>query len=86
VFEKTQIGFPSRGEEDVYTHPKYKYQFYVTPVRKSNEFSYGFYTGDKNGEYLDKIYPRNEKENFRKDKNLQMWVDDAFVELMKRIY
>lgn len=85
VFNKTQMGYPSRGEEDVYTHPNYKYKFYVTRVLKDEESTYGFYTGERNGKYFDNIYLRNALDDFRKDKSLQMWIDDAFLELMKRL-
>jgi hypothetical protein len=85
LFQKTQMGFPGRGEEDVYTHPSYKYKFYVTRFSKDDESLYGFYTGDKNGEYCDSIASRNEVDDFRKDKSLEMWVDNAFIELMKGI-
>lgn len=85
VFEKTQLGFPGRGEEDVYTHPSYKYKFYVTRVRKDNKSLYGFYTGDRNGDHLDTLVSRNAVDNFRKDTELHMWADDAFVELMKKL-
>jgi hypothetical protein len=33
IFEKTQTAYPSsRGEEDKYIHPDYKYKFYVSRV------------------------------------------------------
>lgn len=82
VFEKTQKGYPGRGEEDVYTHPSYRYKFYVTRVRKSDESTYGFYTGKKNGEYLDGKVSRNAADDFRKDRSMQLWVDIAFVRLI----
>lgn len=79
------MGFPGRGEEDVYMHPSYKYKFYVTRIRKDDESVYGFYTGERNGEYFDRIASRNIVDDFRKDKGLEMWVDDAFLDLMKGI-
>ncbi|MBP6880622.1 hypothetical protein KBC31_03275 [Candidatus Saccharibacteria bacterium] len=85
VFNKTQNGFPSRGEEDVYTHPSYRYKFYVTRVRKGDDKLYGFYTGERNGEYLDIKVSRNVEDDFRSDKALQMWTDDAFIELMDKL-
>lgn len=85
VFKKTQKGYPGRGDEDVYSHPSYKYNFYVTRVHKDDQTLYGFYTGEKNGEYLDSICPRNEVDDFRKDKNLHMWSNEVFVELMSKL-
>lgn len=82
-FKKSQNGFPSRGDEDVYTHPDYKYNFYVTRIRKSDPNSYGFFTGDRNAEALTVLVPRNTEDNFRKDKRLEMWSDKTFLELMK---
>ena len=82
VFQKTQKGFPGRGEEDVYTHPSYKYKFYVTRYEKNDESLYGFYTGKKNGENFDDICPRNAVDTFS-DKGLLMWAGDSFVQLMK---
>ncbi len=81
VFQKAQKGFPGRGEEGVYTHPNYKYKFYITHHDKS---SYGFYTGKKNGEGLDDICPRNVEDTFS-DKGLLMWADDSFIQLMKHL-
>lgn len=83
TFLKTQMGYPGRGEEDVYEHPNYRYKFYVTRYDKNNESTYGFYTGDKNGENLDDICPRNVTDSFS-NKGLLMWSDDAFIELMER--
>ena len=85
LFEKTQMGFPGRGQEDVYRYPGYKYKFYVTRLRKSDESLYGFYTGDRNGRYLDDICPRNMVDDFRNDKSLKMWAGEAFVALMKNL-
>lgn len=85
LFEKTQMGYPGRGEEDVYTHPGYKYKFYVTRLRKGDESLYGFYTGERNGKYLDSICPRNTVDDFRNDKGLHMWVGSAFVSLLKKL-
>ena len=84
VFQKTQMGYPSRGEEDVYTHPSYKYKFYVTRYDKSDDSLYGFYTGDKNGKSLNDICPRNAEDSFS-DKGLLLWADDSFIQLMKHI-
>ncbi len=83
AFQKTQMGYPGRGEEDVYTHPNYRYNFYVTRYDKDNKSLYGFYTGEKNGEDLDDICPRNAADSFG-DKGLLMWADEAFIKLMER--
>lgn len=83
VFLKTQMGYPGRGEEDVYMHPDYQYKFYVTRFDKNNESLYGFYTGEKNGEDLDDICPRNALDSFS-DKGLLMWADEAFIKLMEQ--
>ena len=83
IFEKTQKGFPSRGDEDVYSHPGFRYKFYVTRTSRGNETSYGLYTGSKNGEALDSIQERNESDNFRKDAPLRMWTNEAFESLME---
>ena len=85
VFDKTQKGYPGRGEEDVYKHPDYKYKFYVTRVRKDDESLYGLYTGERNGEYFDSLVARNIMDNFRKDGGIQMWIDDAFMQLMDKL-
>jgi len=85
VFEKTQMGYPSRGEQDVFTHSNYKYKFYITRVYKEDESVYGFVTGKINGELLDGIYLHNAEDTFAEDKNYFVWVDKAFIELMKRL-
>ena len=82
-FDKTQQGFPSRGEEDVYSHPDFKCKFYVTRVRKAEKNLYGFYAGSRNGKTLDKLQKRNASDDFRNDTSLEMWVDEAFHALMK---
>lgn len=85
VFEKTQKGYPGRGDEDVYSHPSYKYKFYVTRYRRSEQSLYGFYTGEKNGETLDSLIPRNVIDDFRNDRSLEMWAGNAFIDLMQKI-
>ncbi len=85
LFNKIQRGYPSRGEEDVYTHSDYKYNFYVTRIYKDDESVYGFLTTKTNGEILEKIYHSNTEDTFVENKNLYVWIDDAFVELMNRL-
>lgn len=85
VFEKTQPGYPGRGDEDVYTHPSYKYKFYVSRVRKGDESLYGFMTGERNGADLDRIYPHNTVDDFRDDKQLPVWLDNAFTGLLSHL-
>lgn len=84
VFEKTQMGFPGRGEQDVFTHPSHKYKFYISHIYKDDESVYGFVTGKINGKYLDNIYASNAEDTFQKNRGLFVWVGDAFVDLMER--
>lgn len=83
AFLKTQKGYPGRGQEDVCSHPDYRYKFYVTRYDKNNESLYGFYTGKNNGAVLDNMYPRNVLDTFS-NKELLMWSEESFIELMKR--
>ncbi len=85
TLEKTQKGYPSRGEEDVYKHPAYTYHFYVTRIRKDNQYLYGFYTGDRNAQHLHELCPRNIEDDFRSDKVLKMWTDESFLALMEKL-
>jgi len=73
-----------RGLEYIYTHPKYKHQFYVKRVSDLPGSPFGFNAQKLNGKIFDKLYAHNAIDTFR-DKGLFMWLDDAFVELMKRI-
>ena len=84
LFQKTQMGYPGRGEQDVFKHPNYKFKFYVTRIVKGDDSIFGFVTGKVNGEQLDNIYSQNAEDTFAKDKGYFVWVDDAFEELMKR--
>lgn len=85
IYEKSQMGYPGRDEQDVYTHPSYKYKFYITRVHKNNESLYGFLTAKTNGRHLESIYPHNEEDDFDRGKGLFVWTDNAFFELMKRL-
>lgn len=85
LFDHSQRGFPGRGEEDVYTHPDYKYKFYVTRIDKDNENIYGFLTTKTNGEILDNVYSSNAEDTYESNKTLFVWRDEAFEALMKRL-
>ncbi len=85
VFEKTQMGYPSRGEEDVYTHPDYTFNFYISHVSKNDKTKYGLVTGKTIGQQLENVCPPNFDDSFAPEKGYYVWVDDAFVELMKRL-
>jgi hypothetical protein len=85
TFLKTQMGYPSRGEEDVYTHPDYKFNLYITHVSKEDKDKYGFLTGKVNGKQLEDIYPSNFDDSCVPEKGLYVWVDEAFVELMDKL-
>lgn len=83
VFEKTQKGYPSkRGEDDVYTHPDFKFNFYISHV---SEDKYGLLTGKTIGEQLENVSPPNLEDSFAPEKGYYVWVDDAFVQLMKKL-
>ena len=84
IFDHTQMGFPGRGEEDVYKHPKFKYKFYVTRISIEDVSMYGFITAKTNGEYLNGIYPQNTEDTFNSNKILYVWKDEGFTELMER--
>ena len=73
-----------RGKEYKYTHPDYRHYFYIKRVSDKEGSPWGFNAQVVNGNIFDKIYPHNATDTFR-DKGLFMWVDDAFVELMKRL-
>lgn len=80
IFKRSQIARPGRlGEEDVYIHPSYMYQFYIT--RTDTNAPYGFNAQRTAGAVFDKIYPHNATG----DKDYYFWTDKAFVELMKRL-
>lgn len=85
MFKGSQKGFPGRGEEDKYTHPKYSYSFYVTRINKDDRLVYGFLTGKINGKKLNKLYPHNENDTFAPDKNLYVWTSDSFHRLVRLI-
>ena len=85
VFKESQEAWTQhRGEEDKYTHPDYKYYFYVKRTSDKEGSPYGFNAQVANGRIFDDIFPHNAVDTFR-DKGLLMWVDDAFVELMKKL-
>ena len=85
LLDHVQMGYPSRGEEDVYTHRDYKYNFYVTRIYKDDKSVYGFLTGKNNGEILEDIFPSNTEETLHGNKNLSVWTDEAFIELMDNL-
>lgn len=85
-FEKTTLSYPGwRGDEDIYTHkPEYKYTFRVFRIFKGKP-DYGLYVGIGNQfRDLDGIVEHN-VDTAGSDKPIPMWVDDAFVELMKKL-
>ena len=85
IFLRSQEAWTQhRGLESVYTHPKYKHQFYIKRVSDDVNSPFGLNAQKANGKILDKLYPHNAVDTFR-DKGLFMWVDDAFIELMERI-
>lgn len=73
-----------RGEEDKFTHPAYKGYFYIKRVSDDEDAPLGLNAQVVNGRIFDEIFPHNAVDTFR-DKGLFMWVDDAFIELMKRL-
>jgi hypothetical protein len=84
VFEKTQTAYPSsRGEEDKYIHPEYKYKFYVSRVSLDDALLYGFFAGKINAKYFDDVYLHNiDCDDWA---GQAAWTDEVFVELMKRL-
>lgn len=83
TFLKTQKGYPSkRGEDDVYTHPDFKFNFYISHV---SEDKYGLLTGKTIGKQLENVCPPNSEDSFASEKGYYVWVDEAFAELMKRL-
>lgn len=82
---KTQIGYPSRGEEDVYRHSGYTCNFYITHFRKDDKNKYGLLTVKTNGKQLKSVHPPNSEDSYAPEKGLYVWADDAFVELMKKL-
>jgi len=85
VFKESQEAWTQhRGQEYKYTHPNYKYYFYVKRTSDKEGSPWGFNAQVVNGKIFDEIYPHNAVDTFR-DKGLFMWVEDAFLELMKRL-
>ena len=85
IFKGSQKAWTQhRGEEDKYTHPHYDHYFYVKRISDEDNSPYGLNAQIANGEIFDEIYPHNAEDTFR-DKGQYMWVDKAFVELMKRL-
>lgn len=85
VFAETQDAWTQhRGEEDKYTHPAYEGYFYIKRTSDEDGSPYGLNAQIKNGKAFDEIFPHNAVDSFR-DKGQLMWVDEAFIELMKRL-
>lgn len=85
VFVKTQEAWAQhRGEEDKYAHPAHNNYFYIKRISDDEGSPYGFNAQIRNGKAYDEIFPHNAVDTFR-DKGQLMWVDEAFVELMKRL-
>lgn len=83
TFLKTQKGYPSkRGEDDVYTHPDFKFNFYISHV---SEDKYGLLVGKTIGKELENICPPNFDDSFAPEKGYYVWVDEAFVELVDKL-
>ncbi len=82
-FERTQKGYPGkRGEDDVYSHPDFKFYFWISQV---SEEKVGLLTGKTIGEQLENVCPPNFEDSFAPEKGYYVWVDSAFTELMKRL-
>lgn len=80
TFVRSQKAYPgSLGEEDVYQHPEYKNQFYIT--RLGAEKPYGFNPQKMIGNQYKQIYAPNAIGN----KEQAFWVDESFIELMRRL-
>lgn len=83
VFLKTQMGYPGkRGEDDVYTHPDFKFNFYISHV---SEDKFGLLTGKTIGKQLENACPPNFEDSFAPEKGYYVWVDNAFVQLMNKL-
>jgi hypothetical protein len=85
VFKESQEAWAQRrGQEDKYTHPDYKNYFYIKRTSDRDGSPYGLNAQKRMGRFLDEISPHNAVDDFR-DKGNFMWVDDAFIELMKHL-
>lgn len=85
VFSRAQEAWAQhRGKEYKYTHPGYKYYFYVKRTSDEQGSPYGFNAQIANGKAFDRIFPHNAVDTFR-GKGLFMWVGSAFVGLMERL-
>jgi hypothetical protein len=85
VFVESQEAWTQhRGKEYKYTHPKYKNYFYLKRISDEEGSPYGLNAQIGNGNIFDEIFPHNAVDTFR-NKGQFMWVDGAFVELMKRL-
>lgn len=73
-----------RGDEYVYTHPNYKFQFYVKRTSDLDGAPWGFNPQFVNGATFENLAPSNAVDIFR-NKNTPMWVDEAFIELMEYV-
>ena len=85
VFRESQDAWmQNRGQEDKYTHPQYDSYFYIKRISDEDGSPYGFNAQTSNGRVLDTIFPHNAVDTF-KDNGQFMWVDTAFMELMKKL-
>lgn len=85
VYKESQEAWTQhRGQEHKFTHPAFKHYFYVKRISDKDDSPWGFNAQVANGKLFDDIYPHNAVDTFR-NKGLFMWVDEAFVELMKRL-
>lgn len=82
---KTQNGYPSRGEEDVYTHPCYGNNLYVTHFNKGDKNKYGLVMCKTIGKQLQSIHPSDSVDSYAPKKGLFVWTDAAFVALMQKL-
>lgn len=73
-----------RGEEHIYIHPDYKYQFYIKRTSDLDNAPWGFNPQLVNGSLFEEIAPSNAIDSFR-NKNTPMWVDEAFIKLMDNL-
>lgn len=85
IFQESQDAWMQRrGQEDKYTHPLYKNFFYIKRTSDEEGSPYGLNAQTANGKTFDAIFPHNAVDTFKSNGHF-MWVDDAFMELMKRI-
>lgn len=83
TYLKTQKGYPSkRGDDDVYSHPDFKFNFYVTRVR---EDKVALLTGKTIGMQFENVCPPNVEDSYAPEKGYYAWTDDTFIKLMSHI-